>query len=156
MRRRVDTYFTAGWKRAYALGNLPDAAPSVIENPIPAAEPGDVWIIRADPNDWKTQTWADQHEDWPIVGYALTCPNERCRFGTHEWTHASNCNLKITSEVIGSQPRCQHEAEHRSCWEWTGTIEEGTLTATPSLLSPEASGGCGWHGFLRNGEMVPA
>lgn len=75
------------------------------------------------------------------AGYALTCPNERCDQGVHYWDHAWDCPLR-------------QDANAPPCWTWTGSPEEGTLTASPSLHVLAEKGGCGWHGWLRDGEMV--
>jgi hypothetical protein len=68
--------------------------------------------------------------------------NEACPSGVHFWTHGHDC---------GDRSR-----EHVSCWTWTGSPDDGTLSAQPSLWVVPDLGGCGWHGFLTNGEMVPA
>lgn len=149
MRLRTDSWYIAGWKRAAALGR-PDVAGSVLDDPVPAAELGDVWVIRFDGD--RTQSHDNTPEDWPIIGYALTCPNEQCRFGVHDWTWANNCGEKLPE----GEARCTHMRDRRSCWQWSGSVDDGTLTATPSLHSPTELGGCGWHGHLRDGEMVPA
>lgn len=152
MRLRTDSWMAAGWKRAAATGARTDVAQSILDDDIPAAELGDVWIMRQSPKDVSTMNFGNSEADWPIVGYALTCPNPTCRFGVHDWTWANNCEQKLPE----GGPRCAHRRDRRSCWEWSGTIEDGTLTASPSLHSPENLGGCGWHGYLRDGEMSPA
>src|SRR5512146_628925 len=40
-------------------------------------------------------------------------------------------------------------------WRRTGDTFE-TLTLAPSILRNSSRGGCGWHGFIRNGEIVRA
>lgn len=40
-------------------------------------------------------------------------------------------------------------------WERTGETFD-TLTLSPSILRNRAKGGCGWHGFIRNGEVICA
>ena len=40
-------------------------------------------------------------------------------------------------------------------WHREGTTFE-TLTLTPSILRPKDKGGCGWHGFITNGEIINA
>ena len=135
MRLRTDSFHIAGWKRAHALRGCdcgPDqkhVAHKPKEYPDPPAEPGDVWVLR--------------NRNGEVTGYGLTCPNETCEQGVHPWDHAYDC------------PR-RGEADAPPCWSWSGSIEDGTLTATPSLHVLVERGGCGWHGFLRNGEMVPA
>jgi len=38
-------------------------------------------------------------------------------------------------------------------WQRTGDTFE-TLTLTPSILRMKEKGGCGWHGFITNGEVT--
>jgi hypothetical protein len=102
----------------------------------PPAMPGDTWRL----------TWAGESDPAPLAGYAICCP--RCR-EIHYWTTANNCHEE---EVDGL---CAHERSTNggrlgSCWQWSGSAEEGTLTASPSLQSLL----CGWHGWLRAGELV--
>lgn len=136
MRLRTDSAHIAGWKRAHRLNGCPHAGKSAEcvcrsmkpENAsVPEAEPGDVWRTR------------EGSADGPVIGYGLTCPNERCDQGMHIWTHAYDC----TDRTPG-----------HSCWTWTGSPETDDLTATPSLHVMAELGGCGWHGWLRDGVMV--
>jgi hypothetical protein len=39
-------------------------------------------------------------------------------------------------------------------WHRTGDTFE-TLTLAPSILRRPEKGGCGWHGFITNGEVTP-
>lgn len=76
-------------------------------------------------------------------------------------------------EGIGLMCDCPCGAEHRlavpfrnpldgqpadpyyaTAWQRTGETFE-TLTLTPSILRSVGKGGCGWHGFLTDGVMVP-
>lgn len=75
--------------------------------------------------------------------YALTCPNAACEQGVHLWDHAYNCPVRTDPDA-------------RPCWSWTGSADDSTLSASPSLHVMAELGGCGWHGWLRDGEMVPA
>jgi hypothetical protein len=43
----------------------------------------------------------------------------------------------------------------RPLWQRSGENFE-TLTLSPSILRDPAKGGCGWHGFITNGEIVNA
>lgn len=108
----------------------------------PKAEPGDVWRI----------FW--YHHDGPdgeqindrIAGYAICCPG--CR-RVHNWTCARNCASRIPGGT------CSHSGTG-SCWNWTGSAEEGTLTCTPSLqvlLHEVEPGGCDWHGYITQGDL---
>jgi hypothetical protein len=153
MRLRTDNFHLAGWKRAALIGGRIDVAKSILDDPIPAAEPGDVWIVRQSPKNIDEMRFGGSDEesaDWPIVGYALTCPNGACRFGVHDWTWANNCSQKLPE----GGPRCVHMRDRQSCWTWTGSVEEGTLTANPSLHSPTKLGGCGFHGWLKKGVLA--
>ena len=38
---------------------------------------------------------------------------------------------------------------------WTATGANKFLTLHPSILSTPRLGGCGWHGWLRNGILTP-
>lgn len=38
-------------------------------------------------------------------------------------------------------------------WQRVGDTFE-TLTLSPSVLRDKAKGGCGWHGWFRNGEVI--
>lgn len=40
-------------------------------------------------------------------------------------------------------------------WQRTGDTFE-TLTLSPSILRAPGKGGCGWHGWIRNGEVINA
>lgn len=112
----------------------------------PKAEPGDVWRIR----------WHSHGGDGPIAGYAICCIG--CGH-VHAWTTASNCNLKFQTNwrddkgVDHPYWTCPHSGTG-SCWEWSGSAEEGTLTAKPSLqviaINP---GDCNWHGYIENGDV---
>jgi hypothetical protein len=42
---------------------------------------------------------------------------------------------------------------NRSVWQRTGETFE-TLTLTPSILKVRNPSGCGWHGFITNGEAI--
>jgi len=149
MRLRTDDFRTAGYKRAHKLGARKETSPPILKKRTPVAKPGDVWVIRMAVE--KDEMWTSPRKGkGAIVGYALTCPNEACPFGVHDWTWANNCTAKT------SQSRCQHMAERRSCWDWTGSIKDDSLTAAPSLHSPTELGGCGWHGWLRDGRLTPA
>ena len=59
----------------------------------------------------------------------------------------SRCFIPFTNPLDGG-PAIQD----RVTWERTGDIFEN-LTLTPSILR---IGGCAWHGFITNGEIVNA
>ncbi len=74
----------------------------------------------------------------PGVGLTFDCPcgcNERC------YTPFAN-------PFDGGPP----VEPNRPCWHRTGETFD-TMTLTPSILRV---GGCGWHGFITNGEAVKA
>lgn len=104
---------------------------------VPPAEPGDTWEVR-----WygKGRSGTPEYVEGPIAGYAICCP--KCR-QVHRWTGALNCQPR---DEHGS---CRHSGKG-SCWAWTGDAAAGTLTASPSL---HATGACGWHGWLQNGDL---
>jgi hypothetical protein len=104
--------------------------------------PGDIWRIR----------WYKDGSEGPIAGYAIWCP--KCN-DLHHWTTATNCreggqehSYKSGTGVERTYYVCGHSGVG-SCWEWTGSAEEGTLTARPSLLCHT----CGFHGWLTNGQL---
>lgn len=110
------------------------------------AQPGDVWRLR----------WYAQNGEGPIAGYAICCP--KC-LRVHHWSSAGNCGSRRERElpdgegtVGGKYTMCDHQVARGSCWDWTGSAEENTLSETPSLLE---TGTCGWHGYLTNGELRP-
>ena len=112
---------------------------------IPLPVPGDIWRI----------TWYKEGggPGGPFAGYAICCP--KCG-DIHQWTTATNCAFQPTSHSYkstdGSEKSyktCGHSGK-ASCWDWGGSAEEGTLTANPSLLCHT----CGYHGWLRNGELT--
>lgn len=158
MRVRVDRWWEAGRKRAVLLGAIPnplDDASSAwdpawldfLRTPGGEAEPGDVWVLRSAPGE-SGRSWAEDEvtAGWPIIGYGLTCPETKCEDGIHLWDHATGCPARFASGP------CKNGGP--SCWTWTGQPEDDTLTGQPSLFMPTP--GCGWHGYLRDGVMVPA
>ena len=40
-------------------------------------------------------------------------------------------------------------------WKRTGD-DFGSMTLSPSILRSKDKGGCGWHGWIRNGEVINA
>jgi hypothetical protein len=156
LRRREDFWWEAGKKRAILLGAIADPREddathwdpeylAMLSDPErQPAIPGDVWEVRLDPNDKRRQSYRREGcEDWQVIGYGLVCPNEACDYGIHVWTHASDCKAPY------GQEGCKRNQP--SCWTWTGSIEGGDLTASPSLFAKSKE--CGWHGFLQQGEM---
>lgn len=115
----------------------PSATNRALWDATPAAEPGDTWRVH-----WYRPI--DYTGPELLAGYAICCPG--CRH-VHRWTGALNCASKRERE--SGVVTCDHNGV-ASCWTWTGSAEDGTLTASPSL---HAVGACGWHGWLQNGEL---
>jgi hypothetical protein len=118
-------------------------------DPVPPAEPGDVWRVR-----WGgTREQQERGEVGPIAGYEICCI--KCKHN-HAWCTSTNCPTAKPFTFTGTDGksytynRCDHEGVG-SCWVWTGSPEAGDLTASPSLWSVVEKGGCGYHGFLQNG-----
>jgi len=109
----------------------------------PKAERGDVWRVF-----WYHGEQGKQIDD-QIAGYDICCV--ACG-RVHACTTALNCNQKIPKPWGES---CQHIESRTSCWIWSGSAEQGTLTASPSLLVVQSRcpWGCGWHGFIQNGDI---
>lgn len=60
------------------------------------------------------------------------------------------CHVMFANPLDGSE-----KWEQGPWWQRTGETFE-TLTLSPSILRDPKKGGCGWHGFIRNGEIVNA
>lgn len=88
-------------------------------------------------DDWD-QSWTP--EDYSL--YSVYGDPENKPVGLHFL--CPGCRSVIAVEV-------QTEANQPAKW----LINFETLTATPSILHDESKGGCGWHGFLTNGELKP-
>lgn len=67
---------------------------------------------------------------------------------------ASIAGWKRAHELLGCRcgPELNHVA-HLERYAETPPAEVGDLAASPSLWVVAERGGCGWHGFLRNGDM---
>lgn len=116
---------------------------------IPPAQKGDVWRVF-----WYHDENGQQVDD-RIAGYAICCIV--CG-QVHAWTSAGNCSQKVKRSYVDSGGKtveydsCAHSGVS-SCWNWSGSAEEGTLTATPSLMVIPGHG-CSYHGWIRNGEIT--
>jgi hypothetical protein len=73
------------------------------------------------------------------VGITFSCP---C--GCDLW-----CYVPFNNPLDGGPPL----EPGRPLWQRTGETFE-TLTVTPSILRSRDKGGCGWHGFITNGEVT--
>lgn len=134
IRFRNDGWFRADDAARIARGIVPIWSEPEELVGVEPAKPGDIWRVR-----W----YKEGGGEGPIAGYSICCP--RC-LQVHSWTGALNC-----PKVPGTT-WCAHNGTG-SCWNWSGSAEEGTLTATPSLHCLLDKGGCGWHGFLTGGVM---
>ena len=73
------------------------------------------------------------------IGMSFECPCGNCEGRTYvDFENPKDGGLRY-----GTGPH----------WRRTGDSFE-TLTLTPSLHNQE-EGGCGWHGYITNGEVVP-
>lgn len=76
------------------------------------------------------------------VGLAFDCPCGKCGI---------RCYVDFTNPLDGGPTL----VPDRSHWQRTGDTFE-TLTLTPSILRNPSKGGCGWHGYIRAGEVILA
>lgn len=74
------------------------------------------------------------------VGLSFDCP---CGCGTRGY-------IDFENPLDGGPPHDTRPSLPR--WQRTGETLE-TLTLTPSILRSQERGGCGWHGFITNGEV---
>lgn len=80
------------------------------------------------------------------VGVCFDCP---C--GDHDEGH--RCYVPFSNPLDGGPALDRHGWNGSGGWQRTGETVE-TLTLTPSILRSRATGGCGWHGFITNGEVT--
>lgn len=71
----------------------------------------------------------------------FTCPCGAC-------DEFHDCYIPFTNPLDGGLPYDGHPT-----WQRTGDTFE-TLTLTPSILRNPTKGGCGWHGYITNGEVL--
>ena len=86
------------------------------------------------------------------VGLMFDCPCQTCtakRTGDHDADFPLRHYIPFATPLDGGPPL----ESQRSNWTRVGDTFE-TLTLTPSILSDPAKGGCGWHGFITNGEVT--
>ena len=98
----------------------------------PPTQPGDCWRLG----------WYGNEN---LSGFAICCP--QCG-EVHHWGSATNCTSR--RELPGGGFTCDH-AGKASCWTWTLGPDGAPTDVSPSLF---AQGACGWHGWLRGGELV--
>ncbi len=102
----------------------------------------------------------DERDEWPddtpvgafdiringVEGYPgvtarimFKCPN-----GHH-------CNV-----LLAPQPIARSSDDRCHVWGWNGDVERPTITPSINCLAEKdgkPTGGCGWHGFITDGEM---
>jgi hypothetical protein len=154
MRFRTDGWHyadlkTHGWTRERFVEEYKERVPDYLDKfeATPIAEPGDVWCIH-----W----YKEGIEQGPLAGYAICCI--KCGH-VHNWTTAGNCQTDVqavhytgTDGSDQQYPACAHKRTGAgSCWNWSGSAEDNTLTASPSLLVTDQK--CGFHGWLQDGEL---
>ena len=65
------------------------------------------------------------------------------------------CGCKIRGYVDFANPLDGGPPLRDAHHQWQRTGEDfATLTLTPSILRSREKGGCGWHGFITNGEVT--
>lgn len=80
------------------------------------------------------------------VGVIFDCP---C--GNHDEGH--QCYVPFANPLDGGPPTDPGGWHGSGGWQRTGDTFD-TLTLTPSIYRREDLGGCGWHGFITNGEVT--
>jgi len=80
------------------------------------------------------------------VGLSFTCPCGKCDSDT------ARCYVPFKNPLDGGP---ELEPGRVDSWQRTGDTFEN-LTLTPSILRNPAKGGCGWHGYITNGQIVNA
>ena len=78
------------------------------------------------------------------VGVIFDCPCGRC-------DDAHQCYVPFANPLDGGPPLVDDVS--RALWKRTGETFE-TLTLTPSILRNRSRGGCGWHGFITDGNVT--
>jgi len=155
MRFRTDGWHFAdlkshGWDRERFVKEM-GYPPEYIDEfeKVPKAEPGDVWRVH-----WRKSDADGNGIDGPIAGYAICCI--KCGH-VHVWTTAGNCHKGETTHEYTDDKGVKHSykiCEHNgtgSCWTWTGSAEDNTLSAFASLQVTDQK--CGFHGWLENGYL---
>jgi hypothetical protein len=86
------------------------------------------------------------------VGVAFDCP---CGRREHRDSHGDSDRRVYVpfANHLGGLPG--QSDRYNVVWQRTGETFD-TLTLEPSIHRSVVYGGCGWHGFIRDGEVVPA
>jgi hypothetical protein len=74
------------------------------------------------------------------LGVILECPCGAC---------GENMALQFRNPLDGGAMR----EPNQPSWQRTGDTLE-TLTLRPSVYRPKEKGGCGWHGYITNGDAA--
>lgn len=77
------------------------------------------------------------------IGVMFDCPCGKC-----DEQHV--CYVPFRNPLDGGPA---FEESGRPAWQRTGETFE-TLTLRPSILRSPEKGGCGWHGYVTNGEVT--
>jgi hypothetical protein len=75
------------------------------------------------------------------IGVSFDCPCGKC---------GVRCYVGFKTPLDGGPPR---GSEGEPMWDRTGDTFE-TLTLSPSVYRPKEKGGCGWHGWVKSGEVT--
>lgn len=87
------------------------------------------------------------------VGLMFNCPHgDAClkKVGVEFPEDAGKHYVSFANPLDGGEPFEPNRGPH---WQRIGDTVE-TLTLTPSIFSKVERGGCGWHGFITNGEII--
>jgi len=88
------------------------------------------------------------------IGLSFLCPCAECtvqRKGNSDEDFHLRVFVSMANPIDGG-PLLE---PGRPIWSRTGDTFE-TLSLQPSILSDKAKGGCGWHGYITNGEVTNA
>ncbi len=91
--------------------------------------------------------WIDSAGGRKGVMLAFDCPCGK-KEPTDYCEDIHRCMIPLRNPLDGG-PRF----DERPSWERTGE-DFATLTLSPSVNRPVSIGGCGWHGWIRNGEVI--
>ena len=77
------------------------------------------------------------------IGLMFDCPCGKC-------DERHRVYVAISNPLDGGSPITD---KGEPSWSRDGDTFEG-LTLSPSINKPTSIGGCGWHGWIRNGEVI--
>lgn len=85
------------------------------------------------------------------IGIDFLCPcGKRQPIGDDPDDDSHRCFIPFKNPPDGGPP--VYGSDEHPCWEREGDTFE-TLTLKPSIKRAREHGGCGWHGFITNGEV---